>query len=298
MTFSIVIPSLNQGRYIGDAVESVLGQSGIDVEILVVDGGSSDETLSVLRGFGDRISWRSGVDRGQTDAINQGLKEGRGSIMAYLNSDDVLFPGSLRVAEEHFLKNPACRILYGNAHHLHEDGTFMESYYNEPWNYQRLLEVCYICQPATFWRRELHHNYGYFDESLHYAMDYEFWLRVGRKEPFDYVTGAPLAGSRLHGSAKTIAARIPVHREILQVVRRYTTKPYRWLSVLAKLLEQEELGSESAAGSSIIYFQNLFALGRDYEIEFDDAFVRQVTLEMAKKFLPRDAPLPFWKPFR
>src|SRR3954467_14632031 len=103
---SIVTPSFNQGRFLGRTIDSVLGQDYPHVEYLVVDGGSTDESLAVLRGYGDRVRWLSEPDRGQSDAINKGLAQSRGDIVAYLNSDDVLWPGAIRTVVDHLQRRP------------------------------------------------------------------------------------------------------------------------------------------------------------------------------------------------
>src|SRR4029077_8878218 len=98
----------------------------------------------------------------------------------------------------------------------------------------RLLEVCYLCQPAVFWRREAMERFGIFDDTLHYALDYDYWLRIGREIDFSYLKGAYLAGSRLHQDTKTLKQRVNMHHEILQVAMRHSlVPPYRWLMNLA-----------------------------------------------------------------
>src|SRR5258708_8558868 len=94
----------------------------------------------------------------------------------------------------------------------------MEAYPTCPWDYPALFATCYLCQPAVFWRRRVHDRWGYFDERLHYAMDYEFWLRVGAAANVHYLPGPPLAGSRLHDDTKTLRMRVPPHPQILQAV--------------------------------------------------------------------------------
>src|SRR5438270_571819 len=112
---SMVTPSFNQGRFLRRTIDSVLSQDYPHVEYLVFDGGSTDESIDVLRSYGDRFLWTSERDRGQTDAINKGLRRAKGDILAYLNSDDVLLPGAIATVAEHFRKNPAWDVVYGNA---------------------------------------------------------------------------------------------------------------------------------------------------------------------------------------
>ena len=228
------------------------------MEILVFDGGSTDGSADILRAWpspapGKTLRWVSQKDGGQADAINLGLRAGTGDVFCYLNSDDVLYPGALAAVATYFRSRPACLALYGRAHHLHADGTVMEPYPTEPWDYERLLDTCFLCQPAVFWRREVVERFGVFDDALRYTMDYEYWLRVGRAAPFDYLDTHFLAGSRLHGDTKTLSQRVPVHREMVEVVKRYATHSgptLRWIKHLAhhKSYETESPDPADPAG--------------------------------------------------
>jgi glycosyltransferase involved in cell wall biosynthesis len=241
MKLSIVIPSYNQAKFLRATLNSVLSQNCPDIEILVFDGGSSDDTVSILESYDGKIEWVSQKDGGQADAINQGLQRATGDILTYLNSDDVYLPGALKTVTNDFEAHPECAALYGDAWHLYEDGSIMERYYTEGWSYPRLLDVCYLCQPAVFWRREVMELFGIFDDTLHYAPDYDYWLRVGREIDFFYLEGAYLAGSRLHQGGITLKHRVPVHHEILQVAMRHSPKPpYRWLMNLASVIVEAE----------------------------------------------------------
>ncbi len=241
MRLSIVIPSYNQAPFIRATLDSVLSQSCPDIEVLVFDGGSEDGTIPILESYGEKIEWISQKDGGQADAINQGLRCATGDILTYLNSDDVHLPDALKTVTNHFEAHPECVALYGDAWHLHEDGSIMESYYTEPWSYPRLFDVCYLCQPAVFWRHEVTERFGFFDDTLRYAPDYDYWLRVGREIDFFYLEGAYLAGSRLHQATITLKHRVPVHHEILQVAMRHSLRPpYRWLMNLASVIVEAE----------------------------------------------------------
>ena len=240
MKVSVVVPSYNQARFLRATLDSLLIQD-CPLEILVFDGGSTDETLSVLQSYGEKIRYVSGKDDGQADAINQGLQVARGDILAYLNSDDIYYPGCLRRVISYFERRPDCQALYGDAWHLHEDGSIMERYYSEKWSYPRLMDLCYLCQPAVFWRREIMERFGVFDATLQYALDYDYWLRVGAHTDFHYLEGAYLAGSRLHEGTKTLKHRVKAHHEILEVVMRHSpTPPYRWLMNLASVIVEAE----------------------------------------------------------
>ena len=245
MKLSVVVPSYNQGRFLEATLESILNQDR-EPEVLVYDGGSTDESLGILRRYGNKIDFVSQRDEGQADAINQGLQRAQGEILAYLNSDDIYYPQTVGRVLDYFETHADCAALYGTAWHLKEDGSVMEQYPTEPWSYPRLLEVCYLCQPAVFWRREVTERFGLFDPTLQYALDYDFWLRVGHNTEFHYLQGEPLAGSRLHSETKTLKRRVEVNHEILEVVMRHIAEPpYQWVKNFASVLvelERQKMG--------------------------------------------------------
>src|SRR5262249_10156801 len=154
-------------------IESVLGQDYPHIEYFVIDGGSTDESVSILREYGDRFYWRSERDRGQSDAINQGLRMAKGEILASLNSDGVLKPGGIAAVVRHFEQNPDWDLVYGNAHNIDANDGVLSDYPAAPYSFKGLVQTCFICQPAAFWRRRVMDRIGLFDVDLHYAMDYE-----------------------------------------------------------------------------------------------------------------------------
>ena len=220
---SIVTPSYHQGGFLRRTIDSVLSQDYPRIEYLVFDGGSRDDSVDILRSFGDRFFWRSQRDRGQTDAINQGLQRSRGDILAYLNSDDVLLPGAVTAVVEHFRKNSDWDLLYGNAYHIDEHDGLLGEYPTAPYDFARLLQSCCICQPAAFWRRRIADRIGPFDDSLHFAMDYEYWMRIDRAGGVLVHVPDFLACSRLYAETKTLSARMQVYHEILDVSRRHAS---------------------------------------------------------------------------
>ncbi len=227
--FSIVTPSFNQARFIREAIASVLSQEGVTVEHLVFDGGSTDGTVGILREYSDRLRWVSEPDRGQAHAVNKGLRAARCEYIGWLNSDDLYVPGALRAVRDFFLANPEVDIVYGLADHVDLEGALLGPYPVEGWNYERLKEICFICQPAVFFRRRAFERYGLLDESLRYCMDYEYWLRCGGVRPLVHLP-QKLALSRLHADTKTLRERVQVHREILQMMKRkFGAIPPRWI---------------------------------------------------------------------
>jgi glycosyltransferase involved in cell wall biosynthesis len=226
---SIVTPSYNQGRYIRRTIESVLAQTHPNVEYVVIDGGSTDETLDILRTYGDRVRWISEPDTGQTEAINKGLRMVSGEIVGYLNSDDVLLPHAIEVVVTHFHNHPECDLVYGDADYVDEEDTIIGTYATADYSFERLMDDCCVCQPAAYWRASVGAVVGPFDESAHYAMDYDYWIRVDRSGFVLQHLHDTIAQSRLHATTKTLSARPAVYREILDVCRRrggYVSRRY------------------------------------------------------------------------
>jgi len=273
MKISVIIPSFNQALYIRATLESVLNQGYADLEVLVFDACSTDGTLDILNDFSSRIQWTSRPDRGQTDAINQGLLAASGDVIAYLNSDDIYYPDTLNIVDRYFQRHPECMILYGDAHHIWEPDGILEPYYTEAWDYDRLIDVCYLCQPAVFWRREVIERFGFFDDSCQLAMDYEYWLRVGRHVDFHWLKGFFLAGSRMYPDNKTHRSRLAAHEEILKVALRHADRPpYRWLKVLAHVKAEEACPDRWNHRKRFVcaYVDNVLKYAERYGMDIDD----------------------------
>jgi len=226
---SVITPSFNQGKYIERTITSVLTQGIEGLEYLVIDGGSADETVSILQHYGDRFTWVSEKDKGQSDAINKGILRSSGPIFGWLNSDDIYYPGALQAVLDYFDSHPDVEVVYGDANHIDENDQFIEKYPTEEWNWERLHEVCFICQPATFLRRSLIDHYGLLDASLR-NMDYEYWLRLGNDGVRFAHLPQLLAATRLHSEAFTVAARVACHKAINDLTRRHLgVTPDRWI---------------------------------------------------------------------
>ncbi|WP_027796617.1 glycosyltransferase family 2 protein [Paraburkholderia acidipaludis] len=249
MKISIVTPSYNQGQFIERTLQSVAFQDGAEIEHVVFDGGSSDNTVDVLKAFAPAVRWVSKKDKGQTDAVNQGIRATDGEIIGWLNSDDVYYPGAIARVVAFFQENPEIDVVYGLADHIDIDDNAFEDYPTEPWNLERLKETCFICQPALFFRRRVVDQYGLLDESLHYCMDYEYWLRLGKAGVRFALLDKKLAGSRLYADNKTLGARVKVHAEINDMFRKlFGMVPDRWLFNYAHaVVEQRYTRSNSNA---------------------------------------------------
>lgn len=223
---SIIIPTLNQGQYIRQTIKSILDQSYQNCECLVIDGGSTDETIRILNSFGRKIKYISERDSGQSDAINKGLKMATGDIVGYLNSDDFLNNNAIMSVVNAFQSNDALWVT-GDYSIVNENGTSIQSAIVLYKNLFRLVSsrflikiVNYLIQPGTFWKRELHHQIGYFDTSLHYAMDYDFWLRAFQiKSPV--ILRKKLSSFRVHEKSKGGSQFEKQFNEEMLVLKRY-----------------------------------------------------------------------------
>lgn len=230
---SIVTPSFNQGRFIRETIESVLGQGYPNIEYQVMDGGSTDDTVKILREYEGRLTWVSEPDRGQTDAINRGWRRARGTILAYLNSDDTYLPSAVERAVACLEEHPEAGAVYGEGYHVDERGVILERYPTEPFSMERLEETCFICQPTVFLRREIVERVGYLDESLQYCMDYDLWIRIARVARFAH-TPHHLATTRLHADTKTLGKAPQAHAEILRMIQRHFGRvPPSWIYAYA-----------------------------------------------------------------
>jgi glycosyltransferase involved in cell wall biosynthesis len=230
---SVVTPSLNQAAFIKATIDSVLAQNYQPIEIVIVDGQSTDGTLAILHGYGTRVRWVSGSDAGQTPAINKGFRMATGEIIGWLNADDLYLPGAVAQAVAFLKSHPAVDLVYGDADHIDEGGRVIAPYPTEPFRWQRLHETCFICQPAVFFRRRVFDVVGFLDERLNCSMDYDYWIRIAQHCAMGYIPER-LAQSRLHAGAKTARFRIEHQRASIDIVKRhFDTVPASWLCAYA-----------------------------------------------------------------
>lgn len=221
---TIVTPSFNQGAYLRATLDSVLKQTYPLIELIVVDGGSNDDTVPILKQYAqaypDRLTWTSEPDRGQADAINKGLRHASGDVLAYLNSDDTYEPDAVKLAVSTFQRLPEVGLVHGLGMHIDPTGLSLDPYPSEPCDHQSLSRYCTICQPTAFWRRRVYETLGGFDESLQYGLDYDYWIRASRHFAFGFID-RHLANTRLHADAKTVGQRHRMHHEIVGIVKAH-----------------------------------------------------------------------------
>ncbi len=217
---SIVTPSFNQVRFIQDAIDSVLVQDYARLELNVIDGGSTDGTVEVLRRYGDRIHWISERDRGQAHALNKGWRMARGEILGWLNSDDTYRPGAIQAIVKAFLDYPEIGGIYGDCDYISTTGEFLEKYETGPFDYETFFRTSRspIPQPSMFIRRSVYEQIGPINETLRLVMDWEYWLRIGRRYPILYLPQT-LATFRVHDSSKSARESLYFGEETVRVYR-------------------------------------------------------------------------------
>jgi glycosyltransferase involved in cell wall biosynthesis len=224
LKISIITPSYNQGRFIADAVESVANQNYSNVEHIIMDARSSDETLAVLEHYSHlpHLHWISEPDKGQTDAINKGFMRATGDVVAWLNADDYYLPGAFTKINEVFAKHPHTDILYGEAAFVDEHKWTTGYRRGHAFDYNILLYFgCYIQSTATFFRRHIIDQGHLLEPSYKTVMDYEYYVRLATLGfQFGFVPEV-LAAFRWHGTnISTVHAELR-KQERLKVIRQY-----------------------------------------------------------------------------
>ena len=251
---SIIMPSYNQASFIGEAIESIFGQdASLDVELIISDGGSQDETVDVLKTASKKyanLRWISEADAGPANALNKSLAKTRGTLIGWLNSDDLYAENTFQLVHNYFENNPDKIMVYGHGEHVDVSGRKIERYPTRPpeEGFEALRNGCYICQPTVFFKRTLYTLQGPLDESFQAAFDFEYWLRAfknfdGRIGFLDNV----LAKSRLHDDCITQKMRGLVASDGARAAHKYFGEaPIHWLSTYIEETKAE-LGPEGFA---------------------------------------------------
>ena len=219
-TVSIVTPTFNMAQFLEETIESVLSQKYPHIDYIVMDGGSTDGTLSLLQKYEGRLRYVSQPDKGQCDAINRGFDLTKGSIFAFLNADDLYCPGAVETVVRAFAENPQAGVVYGDGDHIDEAGELIGPY--PTWDFDPALlgQRCFICQPAGFMKSKAFADIGKMNQDLHFALDYDLWIRASKRYPFHRVPET-LAQSRMYRANKTLRNRIDTFRDTVRVLKRH-----------------------------------------------------------------------------
>lgn len=247
MKISIITTNYNTDKYLERTINSVLNQKGdFELEYIITDGASTDNSLNIIKKYKDKLKYISEKDKGQSDGINKGLKMATGDIVAFLNSDDVYTEGTLDKVVTYFRKNPDCMWLTGYCRIIDENDkerkkyiTLYKNFNLRRFTFEKLLIEDSIPQPATFWRRKLHDEFGYIDESLHFAMDQDLWARFASKYDLHLIREY-LAEFRFTSDTKTGSSVHKTLRESKLVAERYTDNKWvlrkQWFSNLKRIV--------------------------------------------------------------
>ncbi|OGN74373.1 MAG: hypothetical protein A2X25_05645 [Chloroflexi bacterium GWB2_49_20] len=231
MLVSIITPSFNQARYLETTIQSVLEQDYSHLEYIIVDGGSTDGSLEIIKKYSHRLAWWvSEKDQGQTDAINKGFAHAHGDVLAWLNSDDTYTPGAIAAALEIMQAHPENGLVYGDTNFIDENGNILGTFPAAQTDYKRLRRgYVHIPQQAAFFRADIWKQVGPLDASFFFAMDYDLWVRIASTAPLLY-TRQLWANFRLHSQGKTVVADERCWPEMLRVHYRNGGS---WFSILS-----------------------------------------------------------------
>lgn len=234
---SVIIPSYNQAKYLEATLRSVLEQDYPKIEILVIDGGSTDGSVKILERFNAQLNlWLSEIDNGQAHAINKGLERAHGDILGWLNSDDLLLSGTISRAVSVFQQNPEVDVVYGRLERIDEEGRLTPTpdlpKDRTEFSLDHVLGECIVNQPGSFWRRTVMEKAGRLDISLHYVLDYEYWIRLAMYGARFKKLPEVVARFRLSPGSKTVSQSTAMANEQLKALNKLVEK-----NDFAKLLQ-------------------------------------------------------------
>ena len=202
---SIITPSFNQAKFLEATIQSVFEQDYPHIEYIIVDGGSTDGSVDVIKKYEEKLAWWvSEKDKGQTDAINKGFARATGEILAWINSDDSYNPQAVGQAVKYLIENPEVAMVYADCNFVNETGQVIGKFNSAQTDYRRLREgYVHIPQQTMFFRAKYWKELGPLDPSFFFAMDYDLWTRIASKAQIKYLAGQTWANFRIHDLGKT-----------------------------------------------------------------------------------------------
>jgi len=222
---SIITPSFNQARYLEQTIKSVISQGYPNLEYIIIDGGSKDGSVDIIRKYADQLTyWISEPDNGQGEAINKGFTRARGEIVSWLNSDDLYAPDAISQAVEVLTGNPELGMVYGNAVTIDQYGRPLNDLEFHDWGLEDLIIFEMICQPAVFMRYDALEQAGFLDTSYDFLLDYHLWLRIAQLKKIRYIPKI-MAFSRHHPMAKNVCLAPKFGEEAFRILDWMYTQP-------------------------------------------------------------------------
>jgi len=255
---SIVTPTYNQSRFISETIESVLKQDYNKIEYMILNDGSTDNTEEILKKYNGKVIWETQKNMGQTPTINKGWKKSKGSILAYINSDDTYYDSNSVSIAVNFLKNnPEVGIVYGDSIYIDENGKELGKYNAYDFDYNKIFRECSnpIPQPSVFIRREVVEKVDYLDEKLYYSMDFDFWLRAGIEYKIVYIPYI-LSTYRLHLEAKSVSSMAKAASDVIYIYNKLFS-----IQNLPECLKAEE---KSIMGCAYLLSAQQYFMGKDW----------------------------------
>ena len=217
---SIITPSFNQVSFIEETIQSVLSQDYPHIEYWIIDGGSQDGSLMIIKKYADRLAgWVSEPDDGQADAINKGFQRVTGDIIAWINSDDVYRPHAVVRAVAALGAHPEVGLVYSDVDSIDEWGELFNRMRYGQWGLLDLMAFKILGQPSVFFRRSVLEQAGFLDLSYHYLLDHHLWLRMALETQLGYVPGEVWAAARMHPDAKNVSHAEGFGREAARLAR-------------------------------------------------------------------------------
>lgn len=222
---TIITPSFNQARFLEQTILSVLGQDASHLEYIIVDGGSTDGSVDIIRRYADRLAWWvSEQDTGQAEAINKGMRRAKGEIIAWLNSDDYYLPGAVSKSVAGFSARPEVGLIYGNVLAVDEESLKLNLLHYGDWGLEGLMTFRIIGQPSVFMRRQVLEQAGYLDPSYHLLLDHHLWIRMANLAGMAYIPET-WAAARFHGAAKNTTRTGQFGQEAFRILEWMQTQP-------------------------------------------------------------------------